>query len=134
MLWGRSGRGHCGNHATTHSLSSYHIQFSIESLWHDRSCLQVGRHCHHSISPLQMSTTAHSAAHNDHPCALQTALQEVVEIFQKICGNSPDIHATEKSFGKNSYSKLLRRMRAAVCTHKHTHTHTWYCQREWFIL
>ena len=99
-LWGRSGRGRCGNYATAHlvyqnflaatliaalhCISSCHHQLSIASLWNDCSWLQIGRQCNHSICTLQLSTTTHAAAQNDPHNALQTALREVAEILRKL--------------------------------------------------
>ena len=70
--------------AALHCISSCHNQSSIESVWNDCSWLQVGRQCNHSIGTLQLSTTTHSAAHNDPP---PTHCKLHFEKLWKFCGN-----------------------------------------------
>ena len=98
-----------------HCISSCHNQSSIESLWNDCSWLQVGRQCNHSICTLQLSTTTHSAAHNDPPPhALQTALREVAEILRKFCGNFSKKSFLMRSKGCGKFAEILRKF-AEMC-------------------
>ena len=120
-------------------LALHFFYASIESLWSDCSSLQVGRQYEHSICTLQLSTTTHSAAHNDPPPPARTAnctsrscrkfaesfaekIPEIILLRQrrlrKCCGNFVEIRRNvRKLFRRKLVQQMLCRMRAAVRTH-----------------